>query len=277
MAGPVLGRSMLFVPGNRAERFDKAAASGADAVILDLEDAVPAAEKAGATEQVERWLAARPADAAVQCWVRVPSANEPTESLLALAGHAAFTGFVLPKVESPDDLRGWSAPLIAQIESAVGVQAMAQSAQTDQPLLALAIGPEDLAASLGTEPGPESLQLSCAMAVIAARAAARQVIACPGSIGEFRDLAAWRATLEAGRRLGSDGMMCIHPAQVTVANDVFSPGAEAINQAQRIVAAAQAGEAAGQGAVSLDGKMIDPPVVARAQRLLTAARRFGLL
>ncbi|MGH1357660.1 MAG: HpcH/HpaI aldolase/citrate lyase family protein [Burkholderiaceae bacterium] len=274
---PVLGRSLLFVPGNRPERFDKALLSGGDAVILDLEDAVPEAEKPGALESVAVWLAARPADEQRQCWVRVPDARNPSPDLLRLADCAGFTGFVLPKVESPDDLCGWSVPLIAQIESATGVQAMPAIAQTDQALLALAIGPEDLAASLGTEPGFDALHLSCSLAVIAARAAARQVIACPGSIGEFRDLDAWRQTLEAGRRLGSDGMMCIHPAQVSVANEVFSPSLAAIEQAGRIVAAARAGQALGQGAVKLDGRMIDPPVVVRAENLLTAARRFGLV
>ncbi len=277
--GLPVARSLLFVPGNRPERFDKALASGADGVILDLEDAVPANAREQALADVRAWLGARSADAAQpQCWVRVPDARDCAPGLVALTQLPALSGFVLPKVETADDLAGWSAPLIAQVESASGVLSMPAIAAGSPHLHALAIGPEDLAASLGAdEPSQQALQQSCAMAVLAARAAGRHVLACPGSIGEFRDLQAWRATLQAGRALGSDGMMCIHPAQVAVANEVFSPAAAALDEAARIVAAAQAGAAAGQGAVSLDGKMIDPPVVVRAERLMARARRFGML
>lgn len=277
MAAALVNRSLLFVPGNRPERFDKAAAAGADGVILDLEDAVPPDAREQALHDVSAWLVARQSDSTVQCWVRVPDARDPSSALLALGQLPALTGFILPKVEAPADLNGWSCPLIAQIESAAGVLAMPAIALASPHLQALAIGPEDLAVSLGTEPGPEALQLSCSLAVLAARAAGLQVIACPGSIGEFRDLAAWRNTLEAGRLLGSDGMMCIHPAQVAVANEVFSPSPQALALATKIVEAARAGLAAGQAAVSVDGRMIDPPVVVRAERLIVAAQRYGLV
>ena len=107
---------------------------------------------------------------------------------------------------------------------------------------------------------------AAATLVMAAHAAGVAVYACPGSLGEFRDLVAWRATLAAGRRLGSQGTFCIHPAQVGPAHEVFSPSAAELAAAQRVCDAWDLG--AGQGAVALDGRMIDLPVLQRARATL---------
>ncbi|MEZ5741473.1 MAG: CoA ester lyase [Burkholderiaceae bacterium] len=276
---PVPLRSWLFVPGDRPERFDKAVASGADAVILDLEDAVAPAARAAATVQVRDWLVASAGQPQrVARWVRVPSARDCPADIRALAGLPALDGFVLPKVESADVLHGWNTRLMAQIESAQGLLALARIVAGSPPDLALlALGPEDLSRSLGCAPDLAGMTVPCANTVIAARAHGLQVLACPGSIGEFRDLAAWRGTLEAGRALGSDGMLCIHPKQVEVANEVFSPHAAFIRDALRVVAAFDEASARGEGAAQLDGRMIDLPVVVRARRLLRRAEHYGLL
>lgn len=297
-------RSLLFVPGNRPERFDKAAASGADAIILDLEDAVPVDQRATAGASVAQWLQARAEESTsgqaqdaqrssvtqpsatqpsttrpsvTQCWVRVPQARERPAWLASVIDASALTGVVLPKVESPDDLSGWSLPIIAQIESARGVLALDDIARAGSSLVALAIGPEDLSVSLRVSPSVAALSHACARAVVAARAFDRQVYACPGSIGEFRDLARWRDTLAAGRALGSDGMMCIHPSQVAPVNEVFSPDADTIAWALQVAQAWRTAQADGLAAVSVAGRMVDPPVAQRAHEIVAAAQRYGLI
>lgn len=272
-------RSWLFVPGNRPERFDKAAAAGADAVILDLEDAVLPEARGQAVAAVRAWLERRALAAAVagprcEAWVRVPSATDCPAEVRALADLPSLDGFVLPKVESPDVLAGWHCPLMAQIETARGVLALERiAADGGGHLRVLALGPEDLSVSLGCRPDADGLRASCERLLLAARAYGRDAIACPGSIAEFRDLAAWRAILLAGRAIGSDGMLCIHPAQVAVVNEVFSPDPARIDEARRIVAAYEQAAAAGDAAVQLDGRMIDAPVVERARRDLARAAR----
>ncbi|MEZ5657243.1 MAG: CoA ester lyase [Burkholderiaceae bacterium] len=272
-------RSWLFVPGNRPERFDKAAATGADAIILDLEDAVVPEARAAATVAVADWLRSRPAGAAgPMVWVRVPSATDCPHDVRALAAIPALTGFVLPKIEAASDLAGWQRPLMAQIETALGViRAEAICADGGEYLQAVALGPEDLSVSLGCRADAAGMRASCERVLLAARAYGRQVYACPGTISEFRDLDAWREILRAGKSLGSDGMLCIHPAQVAVVHEVFSPSAAQIEDAGRVAAAYEAAAAAGQGAVQLDGRMIDAPVVERARRLLARARAYGLV
>ncbi len=271
-------RSWLFVPGNRPERFDKAAASGADAIILDLEDAVVPEARPAALREVRTWLEARPAaDGPPEVWVRVPDAVHCPDDVRALARIPALTGFVLPKVEAPEHLAGWTKPLMAQIETALGVLAAERiAAQGGTMLRSLALGPEDLSVSLGCRPDAAGMRASCERVILAARAYGLHVYACPGSLAEFRDLDAWRQILLGGQALGSDGMLCIHPAQLAVVHEVFTPSAESLAHARRVVAAYEAAEAGGHGAVQLDGRMIDAPVVERARRLLARAARFGM-
>jgi citrate lyase subunit beta/citryl-CoA lyase len=118
----------------------------------------------------------------------------------------------------------------------------------------------------------ESMGHAASVVVMAAHAAGVKAYACPGSIGEFRDLAAWRATLDAGRRMGSHGTLCIHPLQVGPANEVFSPTAAELEWARRVCAAWD--QAQGQGAVAVDGRMIDLPVFQRARNTIGRAREI---
>jgi citrate lyase subunit beta/citryl-CoA lyase len=123
-----------------------------------------------------------------------------------------------------------------------------------------------LSVNLGVAPTLDSLNYAAASIIMAGHAANRYVYACPGSIGEFRDLNAWRFTLEAGRRLGGHGSMCIHPAQVALANEVFTPSMAEVEWATRVLGVWESGN--GQGALEMDGKMIDLPVVQRARNVL---------
>ncbi|MGB7305365.1 MAG: CoA ester lyase [Burkholderiaceae bacterium] len=272
----VAPRSWLFVPGDRPERFDKAVSSGCDAVILDLEDAVAAASRPQATDNVIRWLGEREPDTGPQLWVRVPSPDEITDDLRTLAALPALNGLVLPKVESAGQVTPWPVPVMAQIETAIGVLKAADiAANGGDHLVALALGTEDLALSLQCLPDAAGMTGSAQQMVLAARAYGKFAYACPGSIAVFRDLDAWEAILLAGRGLGSDGALCIHPAQIDKVNQMFSPDAQEVEQARRVVAAFEASLAAGQAAVQLDGRMLDAPVVERARRLVQRAHWFA--
>jgi len=261
-------RSWLYVPGDRPERFAKAIASGADAVILDLEDSVASAAREIAIAHVDMFLAQHIAGGkAARIWVRVDDAITRRPAVTALARHAGLEGFVVPKFEMPSQCAGWSKPVMALIETPRGVVDAARitmAAVAD--LHGIALGPEDLSTALGVTPDLESMRYAACALVMAANAAGVNVYACPGSVGEFRDLAAWRIALEAGRRIGSQGSLCIHPAQVGPANAVFSPTAQELDWARRVCAAWD--EMQGRGAVAVDGKMVDLPVARRARDMM---------
>ena len=265
-------RSWLYVPGDRPERFAKAIASGADAVILDLEDSVAPAARETAIAHVDAFLAQHVASGnTATVWVRVDDAVTRRPAVAALARHAALDGFVVPKFELPVHCAGWNKPVMALIETPLGVvDAARTTVAAAADLHGIALGPEDLSTALGVTPGLESMQYAASALVMAAHAAGVKVYACPGTVGEFRDLAVWRTILEAGRRIGSHGSLCIHPAQVGAANEVFSPTAHELDWARRVCAAWD--EAQGKGAVAVDGKMIDLPVARRARDTLARQR-----
>lgn len=267
-----INRSWLYVPGDRPERFEKALASGADAVILDLEDSVAAASREIAISHVDQFLASRAVGGVTRIWVRVNDAVVRHPAVAALARHVCLDGFVIPKFETPEQCAGWGKPVMALIETPRGVVNAARIA-TDAAadLHGISLGPEDLSTSLGVTPCFESLSHAASVVVLAAHAAGVKAYACPGSIGEFRDLTAWRATLDAGRRIGSHGTLCIHPLQVGPANEAFSPTAAEIEWARRICAAWE--QAQGPGAIAVDGKMIDLPVFERARNTLHRSSR----
>lgn len=269
-ADSIAPRSFLFVPGDRPDRFDKAAAAGADAIILDLEDAVTEQNRDEAAVNIKTWLAQRGRqDQGPQIWVRVPEPDQISEALSEIGGAGALTGFVLPKIETPEQVTVWDWPVIAQIETARGVLAAAEIASRGgSKLRALALGAEDLASSLQCLPDAAGMTGSAQQVVLAARASGLHVYACPGSIAQFRDIAAWQVILDLGKGLGSDGQFCIHPTQVEPVNRTFSPSEHAIAQARRIVETFDKALEQGHGAVQLDGEMLDAPIVARARLLL---------
>ena len=243
-------------------------ASGADAVILDLEDSGAAAARESVIEHVSAFLAAHPAGGATSVWVRV---NDRHPAVVGLARHPGLKGFVIQKFEAPQHCAGWGKPVMALIETPRGVSdAGSITAAAAADLHGIALGPEDLSTALGVTPNLDSMGYAASALVMAAHAAGVMASACPGSVGEFRDLAAWRATLDAGRHIGSHGSLCIHPAQVGPANDAFSPTAAELEWARRVCAAWD--QAAGLGAVAADGKMIDLPVIQRARNTLARER-----
>ena len=276
-------RSMLFVPVTVPRFVASAADRGADAVILDLEDAVAPAEKprartllAAAIPEVAR----RGADVLIRV-------NRPWRLLLRDLEAAVLPGvaaLMLTKVDSPEHVQAaaevvaemeaerglppGSVKFVVLIETAVGFFRMEAIARAHPRVVAMSLGTEDFTLSVGMLPEPEGLLYPKQHTVFAARAAGILPLGFVGSIAEFRDQEAFRAIVRRSRRLGFVGASCIHPLQVTVLNEEFAPAAAEVDQARRMVAAYDAALAAGTGAVQFEGKMIDVPVVERAKAVL---------
>ncbi len=281
-----LWRSLLFVPVTNPRFVAKSATSGADAVILDLEDSIAAAEK----PRARTLLAAAVREAAAGGAAIVVRVNRPWRTLIADLEAAVIAGvaaLMLPKIESAEQVeaiaeivteleaeRGLPAGglgLIPMIETARGLFRAEAIARADARIIALTLGAEDFALSLGMEPEAEGLFYPKQQMIIAARAAGVMPLGFLGSVADFTDLAAFRATLKRSRRLGFVGASAIHPAQIVVINEEYAPSAAEIDRAGRLLAAYDAGVAEGKGAVAFEGKMIDAPVVARARQTLARA------
>lgn len=262
----VLARSWLFVPANRPERFVKAVASGADLAVIDLEDAVPADRKESAREAAAAWLAGG-GEAAVR--INPADSEHHAGDVAALAGVAGLRAVLLPMAVSAESLAalhdrlGPDVPLVAQVETAAGLLAAVELARAPG-VVRLAFGHLDFAADIDAAPVPEALAHAQSSLVVASRVAG---IAGPvdSITTDLDDEATTRDDAARARRLGFTGKLCIHPRQVAAVNDAMSPTPEDVAWAERIVAA-------GDGAVRVDGQMVDAPVVARAERILARAR-----
>ena len=273
----VTPRSLLFVPGDRPDRFAKAQASGADALILDLENSVEPARKAEARAAVRDFALGR-ADVLVR--INPLDSIFVDDDLAALDG-LSLGGVVLPKAEGADSVRDVArrlpgvAILPIATETPRAVFELGSYAHVTEHLLGLTWGAEDLPAAIGAMTSrladgnyTPPYELARSLTLFAAHAAA--VAAIETVVPDFRDLDRLKHYAECGRRDGFSGMMAIHPAQVPVINAAFTPSAEEIARAERIVAAFEASPDA--GALQLDGRMIDAPHLKAAKRLLAMAR-----
>ena len=259
-------RTYLFVPGDRPERFDKAWDSSADAVILDLEDAVLPERKDLAREAIARWL--RPER---PVWLRCNAVDSTWFSADAdLASHPGVAGFIVPKAEVlPEPLlfaaRRCRIGLIALIETAVGIEnASALARQTG--VVRLAFGALDFQFDLGIEGDDDALLYFRSRLVLASRLGGK-LAPIDGVTPSIDDPAVMRDDTLRARRLGFGARLCIHPRQVDVVHDVLSPSDETRRWAERVVSAM---ESSAGGAVAVDGKMVDRPVLLKAQAILAA-------
>ena len=265
----MLARSYLFVPADRPERYAKALASGADAVIVDLEDAVAPAAKDGARAALAAWLDGGGNGVAVRI---NDAASAMFASDLALVARPGVAAVVVPKAERACDLArvraaAPAAALLPLVETAAGI-ANARALARAEGVERLLFGSIDLQLDLGIDGDGDELLAFRSELVLASRLAA---IAAPvdGVCTALDDDAALEAETRRARKLGFAGKLCIHPRQVAVVHTAFAPSADEIAWAKRIVAAA--GANAG-GAVAVDGAMVDRPVLLRAQSLLARAR-----
>ena len=275
-----LARSFLFVPATRPERYAKALVSGADAVIIDLEDAVAAQEKKGARDQLARAFEQLGAAERARTVVRMNASGTPwfDDDLVFLAGLVGqgLPAVMLPKAESALVLQqlaqalGPDCALLPLVESLAGwdgVDALAAAPQ----VLRLAFGHLDFQADVGMAAGADEVELvPVRLAVVLAARRAGLAAPIDGVTAAIRDAERLQEDAARSRRFGFGAKMCIHPEQIALVNAAFSPSAAELDWAHRVLAAV---EAAGGGVVSLDGRMVDGPVVRSAQRTLAQGRQ----
>ena len=276
-------RSMLYVPANVERFIESAPRRGADALIVDLEDSVPESERPRARRDLQA-TAARVARGGGDVVVRInrpwrqtildlEAAIGPAVQALAVtkvdsADHVKLVAEVVSELEAERGMAVGTMQFIVLVETAAAWFRMPEIAAADRRIVALTLGGEDFALSVGMLPEPEGLFLPKQTLAIAARAAGVMPLGFIGTVADFKDLDAFRQIVRRSRRLGFLGASVIHPSQIPILNEEFGPSAEEVTSAQRIVAAYAEATAAGRGSIAVDGKMVDVPVVIRAEQLL---------
>ncbi|ANL49065.1 citrate lyase beta subunit protein (plasmid) [Rhizobium phaseoli] len=275
-------RSLLFVPGDRPERFDKALASGADAVILDLEDSVAPANKPKARESVHEFVGRHTGETKLLIRINPLASPEFEDDLAALNGLDPFA-LMLPKAEGAASVLKLASALASAIpilpiatETPSAIFEIGSYREVSAHLCGLTWGAEDLPAAMGAATARRTdgrytppYELARSLTLFGAQAAA--VPAIETVYPDFRDLNGLRAYAGRGRRDGFSGMMAIHPSQVEVINQTFTPDASEIAWAEKVAAAFVASPDA--GVIQLDGRMLDLPHLKLALRLLESAKR----
>jgi citrate lyase subunit beta/citryl-CoA lyase len=251
---------MLYVPAHSERFLAKAHERGADAIILDLEDAVPEADKDAARNGLAAAAKAVSRNGA-KVFVRI-NAGERRRDDAAAAAQASATGLVLAKAEL-GELGDFALPVIAMLESP-GAVLDARDYAKHAAVMGLLVGSEDLATALGATPTPEVLRTPKLLVHYAAKAEGKLSLGLLRSVADYADLPAIKAAGREARAHGFDGATCVHPSVVPVLNDAFSPDEAEIAWAERVVAASKSGA----GAFAVDGRMVDAPVIARARRIL---------
>ena len=285
-------RSLMFVPGHRPRMVERAlglgefAPSDLDVAILDLEDGVPPDEKDRARAGIAAVLALHSNREGPARYVRVNGDLGARDADLAAVLRAGLDGVVAPKIDHADEIldlardlderedaagmeRG-AVRLVPSIESAVGLlEAHAIAACSDR-VVALLFGAEDFARdlSLPTQREAEATELLFARSAVVVAAIAARRHAIDGIWPNVSDLAGLRRDALQGRRLGFSGKSLIHPGHIDAVNEVFSPSAAELSYARRVITAFEDGQAKGHGAIALDGKLLDQPIVERARRTL---------
>lgn len=286
-------RSRLYVPGNQPELAINAGLFGADCILLDLEDSVALDRKAEARIHVRRLLARHRSffcDSEIALRVNPLASPEGLADLEELVP-AGPEVLVLPKCESPEDVRAWDrevgrlealaglAPggisFMPLVETALGLSRAVEIAAASPRNLALCFGAEDYRRDLGVEAGPAEEETAVARGLIVLAARAAGIEAQDSVFSRIEDEAGLEASARRARALGFQGKGILHPGQIETVHRVFSPSPAEIEGARRVVEALTRAEAEGRGVVSLDGTMIDAPVVARARRVLAMAGSLG--
>jgi len=282
-------RSLLFVPGNRIDRVEKAFASSADGVIIDLEDAVAISEKDAVRDNVGAFLEKTNRK---NLFIRVNGVETPFFNRdIEVVTQTSVCGMMIPKAESAESLqqldqklgeieRKRSIPdgqvcLVPLIETALGLSKACEIGSSTARVLALAFGAADFTLDLGaqlTKTGEEILFARSSL-VLASRLAGVYAIDSPYMIG-IKDIEALRTEARLARQLGFRGKVCIHPCQVESVNHIFSPTQEEVAKATRITEAFELAKSKGESAVLLNGQFIDPPIYEKAKQVLEFAKEI---
>ena len=280
-------RSLVFVPGNRANMLERAKEFPADIIMVDLEDSVPPEEKVNARNLAIEWVPKLRA-LGHRVMVRVNSLDTGlTRDELTAVVNPDLAGISLGKVESPQDVRD-VASILTSLERSVGIEpgqvkiipwienaralvAAYQIARASDRIVGIAFGGEDYTDDMGLERTDTGEEIYFPRATVAVAARAARVASLDSPYVLFRNSDGLRADAGQARKLGFTGKFAIHPAQIDIINELFSPSDEELAYAQKVVDAWNEAEAQGRGSVDLDGRMIDVPVIKRAQNLLALA------
>jgi len=276
-------RSLMYVPVNVDKFVDKAHTRGADVIQLDLEDAVPLREKDKARTLVEK-AAAKVRRGGADVVVRInrplsmavrdiehsvcPDVNGLALTKVMSASHVRLLDELVSELEEKRGMQIGHTRFISMIESADAFSRLDEIARASDRNVAINIGGEDFALDCNMEPSDDALLHPKQHMIIAARAAGVMPLGFIGTVADFSDWEKFRLMVRRSRRFGFDGAGCIHPGQVTIVNEEYTPGADEVAYAQRVIAMDAEAAAAGRGSFQIDGKMIDVPVVVRAQKLL---------
>jgi citrate lyase subunit beta / citryl-CoA lyase len=281
---PLRIRSLLYVPVSSERFLAKAHTRGADAIILDLEDAVTPDRKDVARARLgEAVPMARRGGAVI--FVRINSQPDRVRRDAEAACRAGADGLLVAKARDADaitaladflggieqDIGRTGMSLVPMIEDAGAVLDARRIARASPRIVALMTGGEDLATALGAEPTPEVLRLPKLMVHLAARAAGIRSFGLLRTVADYQDLEGIEQSAREARRHGFDGASCVHPAVVPILNRAFSPSPAELDHARALLAAFEAAQAAGQGAFEFEGRMVDEPVVRRARALIDKA------
>ena len=276
-------RSLLYVPANVERYIEKAHTYGADCIQLDLEDSVPATEKARARAAIaaaSRRLREHGVDVAVRINRSLDLAVRDIQAAIGVdvdalniskvhsAAHLQLLDELVTDLERAHGIAIGKTRFIAMIETSSAFFQMPSIASATKRLVAMGFGSEDFALELGMRATEETLAMPKQQMIIAAAGAGLLPLGFIASISNYRDLEAFRATARRSRAFGFTGAGCVHPNQVPIINEAYSPTADEVAEAKRIVAACQVADSTGRGSFALNGSMIDRPVVLRAERTI---------
>ncbi len=280
---PLVWRSLLYVPANNKRFIDKAHTRGADAIILDLEDSVPASERDAARAMLGE-SAEMAGQSGADVLVRINRPDADAEADLEAAVIPGVTALKLPKVddashvhaiadtvqalEAKQGMEAGTMKFVVMVESPAALFKAAEIAAAHPRTVAASLGGEDFATAAGMAPDPETLFIPKVMTLYAARAAGIMPLGMIGTVADYQDLDAVRENIRRSRKFGFEGASCIHPSVVPVLNEEMTPSTDEVDRARRIVEAYAGAEKEGLGAITVDGMMIDVPVAERAAALL---------
>ena len=282
-------RSPLFVPGNKANMLEKALGLAPDAFVPDMEDSVPAAEKANARETIAPFLprlaaSGRPVIPGVNAletgWIGGdleavvgPHVFGVSVGKVRRAGDIAAISALIGKLESRAGLKVCTLHLVPWIETAEAIVNVADICRASERIVAVAFGGEDFTNDMGVERLEDESQILYARQALCVAARAARVLALDTPYFKLRNLEGLRDNSLRAKSIGFKGKFAIHPEQIDTLNECFSPSAQEVAHAERVVAAFEEAERRGRASTSLDGWVIDVPVVKRARALLELARR----
>ena len=284
-------RALLYMPGDDRRKIEKSTTLGVDSICMDMEDGTAVSKKAEARAVISQAMKELDFGTSERC-IRINSIGSGFEKEdLASALEAQPDSIVVPKIETPEQVK-WvsdqiesyelsnklnlgSIRLLIGLETAKGVLNLKEIAEADKRLEAIIFGAEDFAASVGATRTKEAVEVLYARQAVVTACAANDLQAIDMVYINFKDTEGLRAEAEQGAGFGFSGKQVIHPNQVPVAQEAFTPSDEAITYAKRVIESFESSQKEGKGAYALDGKMIDMPLLKNAQKVLDRAKAAG--